>query len=491
MKVLIVSSEVYPFAKTGGLADVIGSLPKELAKEGLEVKVIMPRYYVIDKVKYNLKPLLGALGVPMGVIGEFWSKVYEGFMPNSNVSIYFIEYEEYFGRSGIYNDENGKGFDDNDNRFIFLSRASLQLCKKLDFTPDVIHINDWQSAPVATFVNSIYKNDPHFSQSAVLLSIHNMQYQGEFYKGVMDVLGVSWSHFNHNELEYHDRVNLLKGAIAICEVITTVSQKYAKEIQTSEYGYGLDGAILARAEDTFGIINGVDYDEWNPEHDKYIKANYSIKDLYGKVVCKADLQESFGLPQIDVPIIGMVSRLVEQKGVDVLASVIHQLLDLNLQFILIGNGDKWVQDFFSYVASERANFKCYIGYNNELAHKVEAGSDFFLMPSKFEPCGLNQMYSLRYGTLPIVRATGGLDDTIENFDDKAKTGDGFKFYDLTGESIYNTVGWAIHTYYNDKVAMQNLIQNAMRKRFTWKNSAKEYIKLYELAIEKKRGKLLD
>lgn len=488
MNVLIVASEVYPFAKTGGLADVIGALPKELAKEGINVKVVMPRYYIIDKNKYNLKSLDGALGVPMGVLGELWCEVYESKMPNSNVEIYFIEYEEYFGRSEIYNDENGKGFSDNDNRFIFLSKASLQLCKKLHFKPDVIHINDWQTSPIATFVNSTYKNDSMFKDSATLLSIHNIQYQGEFYKGVMDVLGVGWEHFNHNELEYYDGVNLLKGAICVSDVIITVSQKYAKEIQTSEYGYGLEGVISSRSSDVFGIVNGVDYEEWSPENDTYLKANYSVDDLEGKAICKADLQEIFGLPKADVPIVGMVTRLADQKGIDVVMSIIGEVLNLELQIVLVGSGDKNLQEFFINLAKERKNFKCYIGYSNELAHKVEAGSDFFLMPSRFEPCGLNQMYSLRYGTLPIVRATGGLDDTIENFDEVNRSGDGFKFYDLTNEALYNTIGWALNTYYNDKVGMQSLITNAMKKEFTWKKSAKEYIRLYELAIERKREK---
>lgn len=488
MRVLIVSSEVYPFAKTGGLADVVGALPKELKRQNIDVRVVMPLYSNIDRKKYNLKPLEGALGVPLGVMGELWCEIYEGFLPNSNVKIYFIEYEAFFNREGIYNDRNGEGFLDNGARFIFFSRASLQLSKKLHFKPDVIHINDWQSAPVATFLNSLYRYDENFKDTASLLSIHNMQYQGNFDKRVMDILSVGWEHFHFKELEFYDRVNLLKGAIYTSNIITTVSKKYAKEIQTSEFGYTLDSAIRDRSYDTFGVINGVDYEEWNPKSDKYLKVNYRVDNLYGKLACKENLQEIFELKRDkNIPIIGMVTRLVEQKGIDIVKNIIDRVLDLNVQIILIGSGDSHYQEFFKELSYRRENFNCFIGYSDELAHKVEAGSDFFLMPSRFEPCGLNQMYSLKYGTLPIVRAVGGLDDTIENFNEVDNSGDGFKFYNLDENSLFNTIGWALHTYYNNKKAMKKLIQNAMNKEFSWEKSAKEYIKLYKLAIERKRG----
>ena len=421
------------------MADVIGALPKELKNQNIDVRVVMPLYSSIDKKIYNLKPLDGALGVPLGVMGELWCEVYEAKLSNSNVPIYFIEYEAFFNRDGIYNDKNGNGFLDNATRFIFFSRASLQLSKKLHFKPNIIHINDWQSAPVASFLNSIYRYDEYFKNTASLLSIHNMQYQGNFDKRVMDILSVGWTHFHPWELEYYDRVNLLKGAIYTSNIITTVSKKYAREIQSSEFGYGLDGVIRDRANDTFGVLNGVDYEEWNPQIDKYLKVNYRANNLYGKIACKEDLQTTFRL-EIDknIPIIGMVTRLVEQKGIDIVKNI------------------------------------------------IEAGSDFFLMPSRFEPCGLNQMYSLKYGTLPIVRATGGLDDTIENFNEADNSGDGFKFYDLNEEALYNTIGWALHTYYNNRDGMRSLIHNAMNKEFSWEKSAKEYIKLYELAIQRKR-----
>ena len=487
MKVLIVSSEVYPFAKTGGLADVIGALPKELKNQSIDVRVVMPLYSSIDKKKYNLKPLDGALGVPLGTMGELWCEVYEGKLPNSDVVIYFIEYEAFFNRDGIYNDKNGDGFLDNATRFIFFSRATLQLSKKLHFKPAVIHINDWQSAPVSSLLNSIYKYDEYFRDTASLLSIHNMQYQGNFDKRVMDILSIGWEHFHSWELEYYDRVNLLKGAIYTANIITTVSKKYAQEIQSSEFGYGLDSAIKDRTRDTFGVVNGVDYDEWNPKIDKYLKANYTINNLYGKISCKENLQEVFKLEKDkNIPIIGMVTRLVEQKGIDIVKNIIEGLLDLNIQIVLVGSGDSHYQEFFKNLANRRVNFRCFIGYSDELAHKVEAGSDFFLMPSRFEPCGLNQMYSLKYGTLPIVRAVGGLDDTIENFNESTNSGDGFKFYDLNEDALYNTIGWALYTYYNNRDGMRSLIHNAMSKEFSWEKSAKEYIKLYELAIQRKR-----
>lgn len=488
LKILFVSSEATPFAKEGGLGDVVGTLPKFIKKLGHDVRVVIPRYYCIDKGLYNLKQLPAQLGVPMGIIGTLWSSVYEGRLPDSDVPIYFIEYEQYFGRDGLYNDKNGKGFMDNDNRFVFLSRGSLEMAKMIGFAPDVIHVHDWQTAVIPVFINTIYSNDSTVGKSATVLTIHNMQHQGDFYEGLMDVLGVGWEHFNFLELEAFNQVNLLKGGIYHATLLTSVSKTYAQEIQTPEYGYKLEGVVKERANDLYGIINGVDYNEWNPETDKFIISNYSSENLHGKSLCKLDLQKTMGLPQKpDIPIIGIVSRLVYQKGIDVFAEALHRLLQLDMQIVILGSGEPWAHFFFSDISSKYPDkLACYIGYNNALAHKIEAGSDFFLMPSRFEPCGLNQMYSMRYGTLPIVRATGGLNDTVDNFNEHTLEGTGFKFYDLTADSIFNTVGWAIYTYYNNKQAMDTLIKNAMKKRFTWEESAKQYEDCYYKAIKNKR-----
>lgn len=489
LNILIVASECVPFAKTGGLADVVGILPKFLKKAGHDVRVVMPRYYRIDKTK--LKPLSDAmpLGVPMGVIGEQWCGVYEGVLPNSDVPIYFLEHELYYGRDAIYNNAEGEGFLDNDNRFVFLSRAALQLTKALDFRPDIVHANDWHTAAIPVFMNTIYKHDVFFAKTASVLTIHNMQYQGQFYEGLMDVLAVGWEHFNFLELEQDDCVNLLKGGIYHANLVNTVSDGYKNEIMTSEYGYGLEGVMQDRAAFVRGILNGMDYEEWNPKTDKYLVKNYDMGNMDGKDDCKADVQKLMGLSvNPNVPLFGIVSRLVEQKGVHLLSDAFEWIMGLDIQMVMLGEGDAQAHEFFrSMAAKYPKKFAVRIGYDNALAHKIEAGADFFVMPSIFEPCGLNQMYSLRYGTLPIVRATGGLDDTVENFDERRKTGNGFKFSDAKAWALYNTIGWATYTYYNNKDAMENLQKNAMSKRFTWEESAKKYEEMYSDAIKLKRG----
>jgi len=488
LKILICASEAVPFAKTGGLADVAGSLPKELAKLGHDVRLVLPRYYSVDKDKYKLKPIEGAMGTPMGTLGEVWCGVYEGKIPETQIPVYFIEHEHYFGRKGIYNDENGHGFMDNDNRFAFFSKACLQLCKKIGFYPDVIQANDWQTAAIPIFLNTAYRHD-ELGKAASILTIHNMQHQGDFYEGLMDVLGIGWEHFNFLELEFNNKVNLLKGGIYHSTLITTVSEGYAEEIQTPEYGWGLEGVVKDRSGDLFGILNGCDYDEWNPEKDPYIAQNYSAKDLSGKLECKRDLQRTFNLPvRDDVPVFGIVSRMARQKGIDILAETFYKLMDFDAQFVMLGDGEVWSHFYFGNAAHHLPDkVGTYFGYSNELAHKIEAGSDFFIMPSRFEPCGLNQMYSLRYGTLPIVRATGGLNDTIENFDERTLEGTGFKMHDLTATALYDTIGWATYTYYNNKKGLEKLIKNAMKQRFTWKTSAKKYEEVYNLAIQRRKG----
>jgi starch synthase len=479
LNILITASEAVPFAKEGGLADVVGALPKFLEGRGHDVRVVMPRYYRVDREKYRLRQLPGTLVVPMGIIGEMYCGVLEGRIPGSDVPIYFLEHEEFFGRDPLY-DKDNRGYLDNDNRFIFLSKASLELCKMIRFTPDVVHAHDWHTAAVPLLLNTWYRHDYHLREAASLFTIHNMQHQGSFYEGAMDVLGIGWEHFTFLELEMNDQVNLLKGGIYHATVLNTVSEGYAREIQTPEYGWGLEGVVRARAGALHGILNGVDYEEWNPETDPHLPANYSACSLGGKRICKRELQRAVGLPERDdVPLIGMVSRLVKQKGVDVLAEALPRLLDLDIQIVLLGAGEPWAHFYFGDMAATRRDrFACRIGYDNPLAHQIEAGSDFFLMPSAFEPCGLNQMYSMRYGSIPIVRATGGLDDSVQNFDEANRTGDGFKFWHLSAGALFDTVGWAVHTWYHDPAAIMNLRLNGMAKRFTWEGAAAKYERLY-------------
>ena len=505
MRILFTASEVVPFAKTGGLADVAGALPKALEKLGHEVIVVMPRYYSVSKDK--LEHIPGPLGVPMGPMGELWAGVYASTVPNSSVKIYFIDYEAFYGRSGLYADENGFSYPDNDNRFIFLSKAAFQLCKKLGFKPDIIHSHDWHTAPQPLMRNTRYATDEFFLESATVLTIHNLQHQGQFYKGTMDVMEVGWEHFNPYETEVYDGVNFLKGGIAHCDALTTVSKKYAQEIQTPEFGFGLEEHIRAHSHKLTGILNGIDYDEWSPDKDRYIVRHYDIGDMQGKDECKRNLQEIFGLPVDEKkPIIGFVGRFAEQKGIGLIASAMEGLLHLGAQFVILGTGEKWAEGFFSDVANRYPDrFAVYVGYSNELAHKIEAGSDMFLMPSLFEPCGLNQIYSLRYGTLPIVRATGGLDDTIDNYqplsdEEREKlyssnqvhdvlpvTGTGFKFEMATADALYHTVKWAVETWYERRDDFKAMQINAMSRRFDWERSAKEYIEVYESALKRRRS----
>ncbi len=492
LKILMAASEAVPFAKEGGLADVVGALPKYLAARGHDIRVVMPRYYRIDLERYDLRPLPGVLVVPMGIIGKIYCGVYEGKLPGSEVPVYFLEHDGFFGRAGGLYEQENESYLDNDNRFIFLSRASLELCKMLDFRPDLVHAHDWHTAAIPLFLNTIYRHDHYVGQAASLLTIHNMQHQGSFYEGAMDVLGVGWEHFTFLGLEKDNQVNLLKGGIYHATLLNTVSEGYAREMQTPLFGWGLEGVVRERAADLYGILNGVDYAEWNPESDHYLPANYSAAELAGKELCKKGLQQAMGLPERDVPLIGMVSRLVKQKGIDLLAAAIPRILSLDLQCVLLGAGEPWAHFYFGDLqAAHSERFRCYIGYSEPLAHQIEAGADFFLMPSAFEPCGLNQMYSLRYGTLPIVRATGGLDDSVENFDEAQQSGTGFKFSALTPGALFDTVGWAVHTWYNNREAMRKLIHNAMAQRFTWEQAAQKYEELYCRAIQKRHGKIIE
>jgi len=488
ISILFAAAEAAPFAKEGGLGDVVGSLPRYLARMGHDVRVVIPRYWSVDREKYGLRLLPGTLVVPMGIVGHQYCAVYEGRLPGSDVPIYFLENEQYYGRSGLYQ-QDGKGYLDNDNRFTFLSKASLELCKMLSFTPDVVHAHDWHTGVIPVLLNTSYLHDRCVGESASLLTLHNMQHQGNFYPGLMEVLGIGWKHFNFLELEKDDQVNLLKGGIYQATLLNTVSEGYAREIQTAEYGWGLEDVVRERSADLYGILNGVDYEEWNPAKDPFIAAKFSSRSMKGKALCKRDLQSAVGLPQReDVPVFGVVSRMVKQKGTDILAEAIHRILEMDVQFVMVGNGEPWAHFFFGDIAAMYPEkFACYIGYDNALAHKVEAGADFFVMPSSFEPCGLNQMYSLAYGTPPIVRATGGLDDSVENFNETRHTGTGFKYWNHSATALFDTVGWAVYTYFNHPKGLAALRRNGMKQRFTWEAAAGKYEELYRLAIRRRRG----
>ena len=490
LSILFVASEAAPFAKEGGLGDVVGALPKYLSRLGHDIRIVIPRYYSVDRAKYGLLTLPTTLLIPMGTIGNQYCGVSEGRLPGSEAPIYFLEHEGYYGRDGLYQ-QDGQGYLDNDNRFVFLSKGALELCKVLNFKPDVIHVHDWHTGIIPVLLNTSYLHDRFVGDSASLLTLHNMQHQGTFYPSLMNVLGVGWKHFNFLELEKDDQVNLLKGGVYHATLLNTVSEGYAREILTPEFGWGLEGVLKERSSDLYGILNGVDYEQWDPETDRFIAANYSSETARtGKAVCKRDLQNIMKLPTRDeVPLFGVVSRMVKQKGIDILAEAIPRILEMDIQFVMVGNGEPWAHFYFGDIAARYPEkFACFIGYDEALAHKVEAGSDFFVMPSAFEPCGLNQMYSLAYGTPPIVRATGGLQDSVENFDESSHSGDGFKFWDHNAKALFDTIGWAVYTYYNKPVALSALRKNGMKKRFTWDNAALKYEKLYKHAIARRRGR---
>jgi starch synthase len=486
-RILMAAAEMAPFAKAGGLGDALCALSRALGAAGHDVRVVLPCYGSIERDAFGLQPV-ASLEVPMGALGRIAVTVLQGEAPQSKVRAYFIGHDPYYARRGIYG-HDGDGFTDNDLRFTLLSRAALEIARHMGWRPDVIHVHDWHTAAIPVLLNTLYRSDAVLSATASILTIHNMLHQGVFNKSLMDILGVGWEHFHLREMEFFDKVNLLKGGIVHAGLINTVSPTYAREILQPEFAYGIEGVLRGRAADLSGILNGADYDEWNPETDPMIAAGYSESDLTGKTLCKKDLQRVLGLPERPTcPLFGLVSRLVKQKGIDLLAEALPRILELDVQFALLGAGELWAQAFFEKLAEARPDkFACRIGFEPAMAHRVIAGSDFFVMPSRFEPCGLTQMYSMRYGTLPVVHATGGLDDTVENFDEAGLEGTGFKFHQPTAGALYDTIGWATHTFYHNEKAIHTLMQQAMSERFTWEEAARKYEKLYRAAVKRKKA----
>ncbi len=483
MKVLFVASECAPFAHTGGLGDVVGALPKALHRLGLDVRVVMPLYAGMPWHRFEI--LEGAVSVPMWY-GQARAAVRFSQLPRSAVPIYFLEYHRYFDRPHIYGAP--EGYSDNLERFTFLSRGALELCKGLGWIPDVVHANDWQTALVPVYLNTVEWAQP-LHASASVLSIHNLAYQGVFDGGGMFITCLGREHYHPGEFEHFGAMNLMKAALCHSTLLSTVSPTYAREIQTGAYGFGLDGLLSSRSSDLVGILNGIDVEEWNPATDPYTAAHFDLHDLTGKAACKAALQEEAGLPvRPEIPLFGLVARLIPQKGVDAFAWALERLLHWDLQIVLLGNGDPAVEGFFARIASERRDrFTAWFGFNNARAHRIEAGADFFLMPSRFEPCGLSQLYSLRYGTLPIVRATGGLVDTVQCYDESTGGGTGFVFHDLHPDALANTIGWALSTFYDRPEHIEQLRRQAMAQDFSWERAAREYERLYRLAYLRRRG----
>ena len=479
-KILMVSPECAPFSKVGGLADMVASLSKQFAESGSQVKVFTPLYSSIKRPK-SMKKSLDNLSVHMGLGIEEYASVWSA--PLGAAEVLFLEFNRYYDRPGIYN-FHSVSYDDNGGRFSFMARAALEYCLATGWIPDVIHCHDWTTALIPVYLNTTLRASA-LGRAATVFTIHNLQHQGVFDRGVLEYAGLPQSEFRSDSCESFGALNMLKGGLYNATKITTVSPAYAKEIQTSAYGCGLDHVLRFRAADLIGILNGIDTTEWNPSVDTHIPANYGIGSLDGKAVCKKALQKKTGL-RVDakVPLFGVVSRLFDQKGLDLLARIAQPLVDnMDIQLMLLGNGESWLEESFkNLTAANGGKIASYIGFDNDLSHLVEAGSDFFLMPSRFEPCGLNQMYSMVYGTLPIVRRTGGLADTVEQYVQGSGMGTGFVFDDATADALYNTVGWACSTWFDRPEDIAAMRRNAMSRDFSWKNSAKKYAQVYEWAI---------
>jgi starch synthase len=485
LSILFVASECTPFAKAGGLGDVVGALPLALKAAGHDVRVLLPRYGTIST--QNLNPLPGALGVPIGA-GEAWCGVFESRLPKSDVPIYFLEHGELFGdRRYLYDPPEGFAAD-NLARYTLLSRGALQLCKKLSWFPDVIHVHDWPSALIPLYLNTLEAQGP-LERTASVLTIHNIAHPGKFPGAQYGVTQLPDSVFRADGLEDYGALNLLKGGLYHATKLNAVSPKYAQEVRTKKEGFGLDHVLRFRGGDLVGILNGIDEDVWNPSTDPALPAHYSAENLAGKAFCKRALQQELGLAQrARAPLFGVVSRLGEQKGTDVIAESLGHIISMGAQVVVLGSGDAQTESFFRRVSDSGTDmFRAYIGFNEPLAHRIEAASDLFLMPSRFEPCGLNQLYSQRYGTLPIVRATGGLDDTVENYNPYTGEGTGFKLYDLSVPSLVETVRWAVETYHHRAHHFSMMQHRAMRKPQGWDIAAGNYIELYHWAIKARRG----
>jgi starch synthase len=471
MDILFVASEVSPYSKTGGLADVAGSLPAALAARGHVVKIVTPRYGGVAPARHGLERVPGRIEVPGGSCA-MWVR------PGSPET-WFVEHDLFYGfRRGLYG-EGGLDYPDNARRFAFLSRVALALPGALGWKPQVVHLNDWQTALAAWFLRGEHGQDPWLAGTRSVFTIHNLAYQGMFPKSAMDDVGLPWSIFHaQGGVEFHDQLNLMKAGLSFADALTTVSPTYAHEILTVEGGYGLDSVLRARAHDLFGILNGIDAREWDPARDPHLPAHFHLGDLRGKARCKAALQREMGLPvKPHVPLVGLVGRLADQKGVDLVVAALPALLALDAQFALVGSGERDWEEAFSWAArTNPERLAARIGFDEGLAHRIEAGADLFLMPSRFEPCGLNQLYSLRYGTPPVVRAVGGLVDTVDDYDGW-KRGTGFKFAPLDPGAMVSSLRRALDVW-RDVRAWRGIQERGMAMDFSWERSAERYEALY-------------
>ena len=476
-RILFIASECTPLAQTGGLGDVVAGLSKALRKRGHDARIVMPLYGSIDRNKYGIN-FARTCCVHFGRGEEIWTGIYESSL-DGEVPIWFIDYGRYFGGNSIYYDKED-GY-----RFGVLSKAALQVCKDYNWIPHVAHVHDWMTSPAAVFLKTWDRVLSPLARTASVLTIHNIGYQGKFSSDLLSFYGLGAEYLTPDRFEDFGGVNLLKAGIQYADAVTTVSPTYANEIRGPIGGMGMAMYLNNRSEHVFGIVNGVDTTLWNPATDKFLPARYSVDDMSGKAVCKRALQEGFGLA-VDptVPIFGIVSRFAPQKGFDLIRGALPQAMrDMQMQVVALGQGDPFTENFFRWLHGafpNRAN--AHVGFVPELAHLIEAGSDFFIMPSLYEPCGLNQMYSSHYGTLPVVRATGGLEDTVDNYNEGVGTGTGFKFWEISDRALYFTLGWAVSTWYDRPHHYKHMQRQGMMRNFTWDASAQQYERVYDHAI---------
>ncbi len=476
-KIVMAASEAVPYAKTGGLADMVTALSITLSRMGHQIVVFLPLYGQMDKTV--LQATGHVINVPVSTQQE---KATLFLHESEGIRFYFIQSNRYFERAGLYG-ENGKDYPDNAARFTFFSRAILEAVKTLRLQPDIFHCHDWHTALIPVYLKTLYAKD--FPGSASLFTIHNLGYQGIFWHYDWHLLNLPWSYFQHQALECYGKINFLKGGLVFSDGISTVSPRYAKEIQTVSYGNQLEGVLIQRRKHLTGILNGIDTQEWDPTTDQYIPFRYHYKNLSGKEKCKEALQKEVSLSvQKKRPLFVMVSRLSEQKGIDLLIAAFRKLMARKAQLIVMGMGDeKYERELLHLAALYPGQAAVQITYNNPMAHKIEAGGDLFLMPSQYEPCGLSQMMSLRYGTVPIVRSVGGLDDTITSFDPTSLSGNGFKFRQYTPTALFRQVQKSL-SLFEEKKKWNVLVQNGMQGDYSWGASAEKYAQLYATLVRK-------
>ncbi len=474
MIIVHAGSEVVPFSKTGGLADVLGALPVSLGKKGHDVIIVSPLY---KSVAEKFSPEKQAVSFNIKLNDQTLPADIYSIQINDRTTAYFIGNDALFLRDGLYVDKNGIDYSDNSKRFIFFSRAVLELLKKLNIKPDVIHAHDWQSGLVPIYMKTLYKE--YFKGTASVFTIHNIGYQGIFWHLDMPLTGLGWEYFSSDYLEFYGKLSLLKTGIVFADAVTTVSPTYSREILTPEFGYRMDGVLKTRQHDLFGILNGVDYEQWNPEHDRFIPHQYGSDTIDLKHDNKTTLNRMFNLDNSDAPTIGMITRLAQQKGIDLVFEAMGRIMSMGFKFVLLGSGDKPYEEKIKDIAHRyNGRMSVKIGFDNSLAHLIEAGSDIFLMPSVYEPCGLNQMYSLKYGTVPVVRSTGGLNDTVIEYNPSSEKGNGFKFKDQNPDQMLAALKKAMDVY-DDKERWQRLIKACMAYDFSWDRSAADYELLYK------------